>query len=119
MASTLTLLTDHLGSNKPKVMGIEYCVDAVLDITNYSVAGHPVTAASLGLSTITQAMICGYESVAYVPKISTTATGSYDTASAFTVLVLEPSDADADAMATGGEDIANVGMIRLRVWGTL
>ncbi len=56
MAHTVTLLADHKGYTRPRVMGDEYMVDASIDITTYS-APEVVTAASLGLSRINRAMI--------------------------------------------------------------
>ena len=119
MANTVTLLTDHLGSSRPKVMGIEYCADALVDITDYAVLGEVITAASLGLSNITQAVICGYEMTAYVPKILVDSDGTYTSDSSITILVQNPDGADADAMATGADGLTNIGILRLRVWGTI
>jgi len=35
MTNTLTLLKDHTGSDKPKVMGTEYVVDAMINVTDF------------------------------------------------------------------------------------
>lgn len=56
MANTVTLLADHKGYTRPRVMGDEYVVDASIDIQTYS-APEVVTAASLGLSRINRAVI--------------------------------------------------------------
>ena len=56
MANTVTLLADHKGFTRPRVMGDEYMVDASIDIQTYS-APEVVTAASLGLSRINRAVI--------------------------------------------------------------
>ena len=32
---TVALLNDHLGQNKPTVVGHEYCVDAIIDVSVY------------------------------------------------------------------------------------
>ena len=56
MANTVTLLADHKGFTRPRVVGDEYMVDASIDITSYG-APETVTAASLGLSRINRAMI--------------------------------------------------------------
>lgn len=121
MASTVTLLTDHLGSDRPKVMGIEYCVDATLNITDYAVAGEVVNASDLGLKTITQAMICGYEMVKYVPKILVDTDGTYTSDSSITILVqtVDASDSSNDELITGADGLTDIGILRLRVWGTL
>ena len=121
MANTVTLLTDHLGSSRPKVMGIEYCSDALVDITDYAVLGEVITAESLGLSNITQAVICGYEMTAYVPKILLEATGAYTSSSSITILVqtVDASDSTNDELITGADGLTDIGIVRLRVWGTL
>lgn len=56
MANTVTLLADHKGFTRPRVVGDEYMVDASIDIQTYT-APEVVTAASLGLSRINRAMI--------------------------------------------------------------
>jgi len=56
LAHTVTLLADHKGFTRPRVVGDEYMVDASIDITSYS-APEEVTAASLGLSRINRAVI--------------------------------------------------------------
>jgi hypothetical protein len=118
MASTLALLNDHHGQSSPTVMGHHYCVDATLNITDYVVAGEVITAASLGLSSITQAMICGYESNLYVPKIKVDTDGTYTSSSSITLLVINPNGS-TDAMELGVDGLTDLGMVRLRVWGTL
>ena len=56
MAHTVTLLADHKGYTRPRVVGDEYMIDASIDIQTYS-APEVVTADSLGLSRINRAMI--------------------------------------------------------------
>jgi hypothetical protein len=116
---TVTLLNDHLGQARPRVMGHEYVVDATVNILDYEVAGYVVTAASLGLNKITQAMICGYESAVVVPKILVDADGTYTSDSSITILVQNPDGSDADAMALGVDGLTDLGMVRIRVWGSL
>lgn len=36
MTHTVTLLTDHLGSDKPVVKGHQYVIDAVIDVTDFA-----------------------------------------------------------------------------------
>jgi len=56
LTHTVTLLADHKGYTRPRVVGDEYMVDASIDITSYS-APEQVTATSLGLSRINRAVI--------------------------------------------------------------
>ncbi len=57
MTHTVTLLADHKGYTRPRVMGDEYMVDASIDISSYTANGEVITASSLGLSRINRAMI--------------------------------------------------------------
>ena len=119
MASTVTILADHKGFSGPKAVGDEYRVDIQLEITDYAVAGEVITAASCGLTTITAAAICGYETVVTIPKILVDTDGTYTSDSSITVLVQTPdaSDSSNDIFITGADGLTDLGMIRLRVWG--
>ena len=118
---TVTLLNDHLGQARPRVMGHEYVVDATVNISDYAVAGYVVTAVSLGLNKITQATICGYEMVKYVPKILVDADGTYTSDSSITILVqtVDASDSTNDELITGADGLTDIGILRIRVWGSL
>ena len=59
MTHTVTLISDHLGSDKPRVVGNEYVVDASIDITSYTANGETITASSLGLSEISCVVVSG------------------------------------------------------------
>ena len=57
MAHTVTLVANHKGFTRPRVLGDEYVVDASIDIAAYTTGGVVITAASLGLKTINTAFI--------------------------------------------------------------
>ena len=57
MAHTVTLVANHKGFTRPRVLGDEYVVDASIDITSYTTGGEVITASSLGLKTINCAFI--------------------------------------------------------------
>ena len=59
MAHTVTLIADHKGYTKPKVVGDEYVVDAFVDITSYTANGEEILASSLGLSSISCVCVTG------------------------------------------------------------
>jgi len=114
MANTVTLLNDHLGQNNPRVVGHEYCVDADVDITSYTAGGEVVTAATLGLSSISAVVItgmssaavsAGYAALPFFPEVDTS--GAYASSSTFQLVVTSASGTDP------------VGDIRVRVWGTI
>lgn len=112
MTHTTTILADHKGYTAPRVSGDEYFVDAVIDITSYTVTGEVVTAASLGLDTITSAMITGEEVAANGFSIIAGTDGSYTSNSSLTIL--------GYVRATGVELTAtDVGVVRIRVYGNL
>ena len=55
MTYTVTLLADHKGNTSPKVMGDQYVVDALVDITSYaSTAIAPVVTFVHGTNTMTR-----------------------------------------------------------------
>ena len=119
MAVTVTLIADHKGFTGPKVMGDEYYVDALCNVTGYTTGGEVVTAASLGLSRINQVLITGREESAanvIVDSVHTevSATGDYESNTSFKL--------HATIMSTGaatGSGATTVNMVRVRVYGLL
>ena len=61
LAFTVTLLEDHKGVSRPKAVGDEYVVDALVDVTSIVATGSIIPASEFGLSTITAAMITGHD----------------------------------------------------------
>ena len=121
MVHTVTLLTDHLGSDRPAVVGHEYRVDALINVTDYVVAGEVITAASLGLTSITMATICGHETDIYIPKILVDTDGTYNSDSQFNLKFIthDASDSSTDAFIVVPDGATDLGMVRLRVWGLI
>lgn len=121
MAHTVTLINDHLGQGKPTVVGHEYCVDAFINISDYVVAGETVTAASLGLSTITQAVVCGQETSLFIAKIAVDTDGTYDSNTQFKLMFVthDASDSSTDAFIVVPDSATDLGTVRLRVWGNI
>jgi len=118
MTFTVNLIADHLGSDKPSVMGNEYCVDAALLFTVYHTADR-VTAASLGLSTISAVVITGVSlgtGIDAVIDVSDDASGTYDGES-FKVLMYDSTVADEVEISNAAN--INDTTIRVRVWGNL
>jgi hypothetical protein len=119
MAHTVTILADSKGFTRPRVSGDEYVVDAVLDITSYTVNGEEILATALGLSTINCVVVTGisvdtltggYEARMIAPEVMSGATngGKYHgTNDRFQIHAKEASNTD------------NIGEIRVRVWGLI
>ena len=114
MTNTVTLLADHLGQSKPTVVGHEYRVDANVDISSYTAGGEVVTAASLGLSSISAVVItglsatmvtAGYANAKYY--IETDTSSAYASKSTFQMVFTSASHTDP------------VGDVRVRVWGNI
>ena len=79
LAFTVTLLEDHKGVSRPKAVGDEYVVDALVDVTSIVATGSIIPASEFGLSTITAAMITGHDNANGVqPQIECSATGAYE-----------------------------------------
>ena len=113
---TVTLLADHKGNTRPKAIGDEYVVDALVDVTSHLAAGAVITAGELGLKTIHCATICGSEGAnAHVPSILTSATGAYASTTT-TALMFTALDGTNATVANDGDPACAV---RLRVWGNL
>ena len=121
MAHTVTLLADHKGYTKPKVVGDEYVVDAVIDVTSYTANGEEILASKFGLSTLTAVCVTGVS----VDTIS----GGY----AVSMIVAEILSGAANGgkyiqtdtqdrfqlQAPAASNTDNIGEIRVRVWGQI
>jgi len=113
-AHTVTLLADHKGNIRPKAIGDEYVVDALIDVTSVLAAGSVITAADLGLKTIHCATICGSEGAnAHVPSILTTATGAYTSSTSIALMFTALDGTNATVADDGNPACA----VRVRVWG--
>jgi hypothetical protein len=121
LTHTVTLIADHKGFTKPKVVGDEYVVDAFIDITSYTANGEEILASKFGLSTITCVAVTGisvdtisggYAVSMIAPEIlSGSANGgkyvNTDTQDRFQIHAPAASNTD------------NIGEIRVRVWGQI
>lgn len=115
MAHTVTLLADHKGVTRPKVVGDEYVVNASLLVTTATSGGEVVTAASLGLSSISCVSITGVSIPAtYQVDVEVSAAGAYESSSSFALLFT--ANDGTNGAASG--DITDT-TVRVRVWGNL
>ena len=119
MAVTVTLIADHKGFTGPKVVGDEYYVDALCNVTAYTTGGEVVTAASLGLSSINQVLITGRQESAsnvIVDSVHTEVgtTGDYESNTSFKLHATIKSTG-----AATGSGATTVKMVRVRVYGLL
>mgnify|MGYP003141895846 CR=1 FL=1 len=111
MAHTVTILADHKGFARPRVVGDEYMVDVSVNITNYVAGGVTVTAASCGLESITQVVVTGQEGLDNVPIVMVEDTGEYFSSSSFKLAL---NQGLVEQAGTGDE-----GLVRLRVCSPL
>jgi len=113
---TVTSLADHKGYTGPRAVGDEYFVDANINITTYTEDGEIITAASLGLTSITAVMITGCEVASGVALerfvVELSAAGAYESSTSFALV---------GTTASSGAESANgdLGMVRVRVYGNL
>ena len=115
LAFTVTLLEDHKGVSRPKAVGDEYVVDALVDVTSIVATGSIIPASDFGLSTITAAMITGYDNANGVqPQIECSATGAYESTTSLALMFTALDGTNA----TLSND-ANGGSVRVRVYGNL
>lgn len=118
LAYTVSLLPDHKGMTLPKVVGDEYVVDALIDVTSVVAAGSVIPASALGLTTVHCVTICGNDNPNnstndIAVKVEISATGGYESSTSFALMFT--------TMSTGTtlSNDANGGSVRVRVWGDL
>mgnify|MGYP001405974750 FL=1 len=115
LSFTVTLLADHKGFTKPRAIGDEYMVDALVDVSSIVAAGSVIPASSFGLSSITAAVITGHDNAnALQPQIECSATGAYESNSSI-ALMFTSLDGTNATLANDG----NGGSVRMRVYGLL
>ena len=115
LAYTVTLLADHKGFTKPRAIGDEYMVDALVDVTSIVAAGSVIPASAFGLSQITAAVITGHDNAnALQPQIECSATGAYESISSL-ALMFTSLDGTNNTLADDG----NGGSVRMSVYGLL
>jgi citrate lyase synthetase len=116
MTHTVSLVANHKGVTKPRVIGDEYVVDANINITSYTEDGEVITASSLGLDTITAVVLTGAETGSGVALerfvVELSATGDYASSSTFKLV---------GTTASSGAESANsdLGMVRVRAYGNI
>jgi len=116
LAFTTTLLPDHKGNTRPKAVGDEYVVDALIDVTSHVAAGATINASDLGLTSIHCVTICGSEGAnAHVPSILTSATGTYASSTTFKLMFTALDGTNA----TVGDDSDPACAVRIRAWGLI
>ena len=114
MAATVTILTDHKGTQRPRVNGDEYMVDAVIDVTSYTTNGETINATDVGLATIHQVAICGTEKPStYQPYIEISAAGAYESSTSFQIFLTNNDGSNGQTSASADNTI------RVRVWGLI
>ena len=117
MTHTVTLLADHLGSKRPKVVGTEYVVDAIIDISSYTAGGETIDTLELGLATVSAVLITGQTEATQSAHIECTDAGLYGNADAsdntdgskFTII----------CTASGAEGSGDLQGVRIRAFGQL
>tara|TARA_R110002020_G_scaffold14850_8_gene52720 strand:- start:683 stop:1042 length:360 start_codon:yes stop_codon:yes gene_type:complete len=119
MVHTTVLHANHLGMTASQVAGIEYMVDATIDISTYTAQGEVVTATELGLSSIQAVLITGREVDAAHKVLNdvqvkiAAETGVYESSTSFKLVsTIASSGAVGDADGT-------TGAVRIRAYGRL
>ena len=114
---SVKILGDHKGVTTPKVVGDEYVVDAIIDVSTYDASGVVLNASKFGLSTITSLCHTGTANVLFYPTFVVSEAGAYTSKNSATMLIVQNLQATAAEVADGG---THSGMqFRVRVWGTI
>ncbi len=119
MTYTVTLLTDHKGFSRSRVVGDEYVVDAAINITGYTAGGETITASSLGLSNINSVSLTGQETTTLFSHIEVSSEGAYTSDSSFQIKVTNLVDGIEPTPESIAEGSGDLGMFRVRVYGNL
>jgi len=113
LAHTLTLLGDHKGIARPKVVGDEYVVDASIIVTAYTAGEEVISASSLGLSSITSVSVTGNSLPATFSAVAEcTAAGAYEGGFHLFMVAMDGTNAQASGNITDTT-------IRIRAYGNL
>jgi len=113
LAHTLTLLGDHKGIARPKVVGDEYVVDASIIVTAYTAGGGVISASFFGLSSITAVSVTGTcVAVSFSAVAECTAAGAYEGGFHLFMVAMDGTNAQASG------DITDT-TIRIRAYGNL
>ena len=125
MAHNTLILADGKGFTRPRVVGDEYVVDAVIEVTSYTESGESITASELGLSTITAVMVVGAlnpatVAIAGVDFTDATNMGNYASSSSFLLrLFTEDGTSKLLTELTGSSTDADDAPVRVRVYGLI
>lgn len=112
---SVTLLADHKGFTKPRVVGDEYMVDALVDVSSVVAAGSVIPASAFGLSEITTAVITGFDNAnGVMPQIECSATGAYESKTSIALMFTALDGTNATL-----SDDDDGGSVRMRVYGLL
>lgn len=117
LAYSVTLLADHKGVTAPKVVGDEYVVDALIDVTSHVAAGAEIPASALGLSSIHAVCLTGHEGANdCYPNVQVSTTGLYTSGTSFDLLF---TNLDGTNNTAAADDADPTCAVRVRVWGNL
>ena len=115
MGHTVTILPSHKGFTVPRVMDSEYCVDAVVNIDEYTGGGEVLNATQFGLSSLHAIVITGFNQNAI--------TGGYAASMIAAEVIADGKYSQGNTTFTlncpAASATDNLGDIRLRLWGQI
>ena len=117
----ITIIHDHRGVSRPRVVGDEYMVDCIVKMTVYHDAD-VINASDVGLARITAACLTGQSTASNDGKtgafieVTDVLTGDYTSNSSIKIFCYD-NDGDC-AEYTNGHNFDDVAF-RLRVWGLI
>ena len=125
MAHNTLILPNAKGFTRPRVVGDEYVVDAVIEVYSYTASGESITASELGLSSITAVMVVGTlnpatVAIAGVDFTDATNMGNYASSSSFLLrLFAEDGTTKLLTELAGASTDADDAPVRVRVYGLI
>jgi len=117
----ITIIPDHRGVARPRVVGDEYLVDCIVKMTIYHDAD-VINASDVGLARITAACLTGQSTASNDGKtgafieVTDVVTGDYTSGSSIKIFCYD-NDGDC-AEYTNGHNFDDVAF-RLRIWGLI
>ena len=104
MTNTITLLADHLGSDAPRVMGTEYVVDAIINVTDFNDSQAGLTGTFLDTPN-TLAITAGtFDSSKYIVGQNLTIAGSDNENGTLTISAISGATLTLSAVTTDNAD---------------
>lgn len=108
MTNTVTLVEDHLGSDAPRVVGTEYVVDAIIDVTDFNDSQGSLTVQFVGVANTATVSAGTFDSSKYVVGQNLTIAGSANEDGTVTITAINGAALTLSAVSQDESDDTGV-----------